>query len=107
MPTVFLFCCAGFAALALAMDRHREDAWPGAAPPLGRAALRRLGAGALLLALAAAVAQAGTAMGLTQWCVQLSLAALAVVALATVRPRALPMFAAAAALAGVGCGIAF
>jgi hypothetical protein len=107
MLTAFLFCCAGFGALALAMDRHREDAWPGTAPPLGRAALRRLGTGALLLALAAAVAHAGSAIGLTQWCVQLSLAALAVVAVAAVRPRRLPMFAAAAALAAIACGIAF
>ena len=106
MPTVFLLCCAGFGSLALAMDRHREDAWPGTAPPLGQAAMRRLGAGALLLALIAAIAQAGTAMGLAQWCVQLSLAALAVVALLTGWPRRLPLFAAATAVAAIACWIA-
>ncbi len=98
MLAVFFLCCSGFGALALAMDRHHEDA-------LGRepgARTRRLlqlgGAAALLFALALAIARAGFAMGSTDWCVQLSLGALAVTALATWWPRRLPVAASIALL---------
>lgn len=87
---VFLFCLAGLGALALAMDRHHADALGRDPAPRARRLLQLGGAAALLLALALAIAQAGFAMGSTDWSVQLSLGALAATALATWWPRRLP-----------------
>lgn len=96
MLTVFLFCCSGFAALSLAMDRHAADAvgasWlPERRRPL--VMLRAIGAVALAWGWWAAASRTGGAMGTTLWAVQLSLGALAVTALLTWAPRRVPRLA--------------
>ncbi len=96
MLAVFLFCCSGFAALSLAMDRHAADAFGAAWPPERRrllVLLRALGTAALAWGWWAAAARSGGAMGTTLWAVQLSLGALAVTALLTWAPRWLPRLA--------------
>ena len=79
-------CLVGFAALALAMDRHQRQVWQ-RVRPRGRAPLRLVGVAALCAALAACVAHAGWATGLVLWTGLLSAAALAVALAMSYRPR--------------------
>lgn len=87
----------GFALLCLAMERHHEDA-------LGRAPNRRRQQGLRALALLAGLASTWTLWGRADWglawagwSAQLSLGAVAVVALATWRANWLPAVSLAAA----------
>lgn len=71
--------CAGFAALALAMERHHRQVWH-RAPGRGLCwSLRLAGAGGLGAALAVCVACAGVAVGVVLWAGLLSAAAVLVV----------------------------
>jgi len=92
---------AGFMALALAMDRHHRDSRGRAPAPRQAAALRGLGACALLLSLLASLARQGAAQGWVLWCGVLTAAALAVVLLLSYAPRRAAMAGAAAA----GCAL--
>ncbi|MFY8116916.1 MAG: DUF3325 domain-containing protein [Roseateles sp.] len=91
----------GFALLCLAMERHHEDA-------LGRTPSRRRQQGLRALALLAGLASTWSLWGRADWGLawagwgaQLSLGAVAVVALATWRARWLPAAGLAAAAAAV------
>jgi len=101
------FAYAGFAALALAMDRHYADAFGrGEAPSASlRRTLQWTGALGLALSLAAIVADAGWALGSIVWCGALTLAALALALLLAYVPRigfwAAAPVAAAALLASI------
>ncbi|MEG0676127.1 MAG: DUF3325 domain-containing protein [Comamonas sp.] len=100
----FLLCFAAWTALALAMDRHHEDAWPGIASEAPAAVLRRqrlAQAGWALLALSLGMAlgfpgATTVAMSAVVWTVALSLSALAATALATWQPQRLPRLGMAA-----------
>lgn len=105
MGADILLCFAGFAAWALAMDRHRADAWP-EAPPASRlvapAALRWAGGVVLTASLFWALARptSTAALAAVIWVGALTLGAIAVVAVLTWRPRWLPAMAMAGALLG-------
>jgi len=64
---VFLLCAAGFAALALAMDRHQQDVLGRALPPRATQLLRGAGWALLLAALWQAVGAKGWALGLVAY----------------------------------------
>lgn len=95
----FLLCFAAWTALALAMDRHHEDAWPGVASDAPSSLLRRLrlsqvGWALLALSLGMALGFPGAstvAMSAAVWTVALSLSALAATAMTTWQPQRLPM----------------
>lgn len=71
----FLCALAGFAALALSMDRHQREILRHPLPRRGSLALRALCFGLLLLALVPACRGLGPALGATVWSGHLSLAA--------------------------------
>jgi len=85
-----LLAHAGFAALALAMDRHYRSmrATRRACPPRLRSGLRAAGAFALALSLATALHAWPPADGAVAWFGLLTVAALALVLLLAYRPRA-------------------
>jgi len=85
-----LLAHAGFAALALAMDRHHRSmrATRRGCPPRLRLALRAAGTLALALSLATALRAWPTADGAVAWFGLLTVAALALVLLLAYRPRA-------------------
>jgi len=79
-------CFAGFAALALSLDRHHRDALAGRVPA-GRVLPMRLAGWALLaLSLTAAIAWEGWNFGPVQWIGALTSAALLVVLVLSYRP---------------------
>jgi len=94
----FLLCFAAWSALALSMDRHHEDAWPGSDTESAPVAKRRhqlATTGWLLLALSlylalALPADTSRAMAAVVWSVALSLSAVAATAAATWIPQRLP-----------------
>lgn len=126
--SAFLLCFAAMAALALAMDRHHDDAfaaagaaprwtrvqWPWLAHPLWHPVyLRRAGWGLLWLSLWLTAAAPGTAavlmppmsLRIVVWVVALSVAAVAVTAVVTWQPQRAPALAAIALVAGL-CALA-
>lgn len=95
----FLLCFAAWAALALAMERHHEDAWPGEESEAPAAVLRRqrlFQSGWAMLSLSLGIAlcfPAATtvAMSATVWTAAFCLSALAATAMATWQAQRLPM----------------
>jgi hypothetical protein len=83
------FAYAGFAALALAMDRHYADAFGrGESPsPFLRRGMQWAGSLGLSLSLATIVAHAGWAIGSVLWLGVLTLAALPLAVLLAYVPR--------------------
>ena len=83
------FAYAGFAALALAMDRHYADAFGrGESPSSGlRRGMQVAGCLGLVLSLAMLVANAGWAFGILYWLGVLTLAALTLALLLAYVPR--------------------
>ena len=71
----FVLCLPGFAALALAMERHQEDLFEHAFAPSLTRRLRVAGWGALLLALCVLVDAQGWGLGLVSFSGHTSLAA--------------------------------
>ncbi|WP_035691487.1 DUF3325 domain-containing protein [Azospirillum halopraeferens] len=71
----FVLCLAGFAALALAMDRQQHDLFGRRLPTRSSAGLRLVGTAALLAALAALVGWQGWGLGLVMVSGHTSLAA--------------------------------
>lgn len=71
----FVLCLPGFAALALAMERHQEDLFGHAFAPSLTRRLRVAGWGALLLALGVLVGAQGWGLGLVSFSGHTSLAA--------------------------------
>lgn len=65
--TVFALGTAGFAALALAMERHQQDLWGRELRPRTTQALRAAGWALLLIALWRAVADQGWTLGLVAY----------------------------------------
>ncbi|MBO3274296.1 DUF3325 domain-containing protein [Pseudomonas schmalbachii] len=78
---------AGWAAWALAMDRHHRQVAGGASAPLRRLALRLGGGLCLLAAFAVSVFRWGWNIGPVVWCVLLSVMALGFVLAFAFRPR--------------------
>ncbi len=104
--SAFLLCFAAWSAIALSMDRHREDALgrEAAAAHRPQQLLRR--AGWLVLALSLWLAArpedgAPASLGVTAWTIALSVAAVAVTALMTWQPRRAPVLAGVALAAGL------
>ena len=86
--TALLLSLLGFAALALAMHKHHRDILGRPIPPVRRHGLRLTGWGLLALAFAACIAGKGWATGPVLWFAQLTVAALAIAMLLTLRtPR--------------------
>jgi len=83
------FAYAGFAALALAMDRHYADAFGrGESPsPRLRRVMQTVGSIGLCLSLAMLVAHSGWALGTLYWLGVLTLAALTLALLLAYVPR--------------------
>jgi len=87
----FSAALAGFAALALAMDRHFEDSCGrGREPGRMRPWLRVGGSAALLLSLAASLSLAGPAQGWVLWCGVLTADAWVLALLLSYAPRRAP-----------------
>lgn len=80
-------CFAGFAAMAMSMDRHHRAAAGGPCPKPRRRTLRRMSWS--LLAAAAVIALTGRSVGIVAGVLSASMAAAAVVGLLGVRPRVL------------------
>lgn len=100
MVATFLWCFAGWCALALGMDRHHLDVFGTDASARRLAWLRACGWVVLLLSLALALQAPGAStppetasLRATAWVVLCSLAALAVAACLTWRPRYAPTLA--------------
>ena len=87
---MFVLCLAGFAALALAMERHQDDLFGRALAPRRTRALRSVGWAALLLALAVAVQAKGWSLGLVTLSGHTSLCAAIVCVALIVRQRLAP-----------------
>lgn len=83
----FALACTGFAALALAMDRHHRQVWQRPAPGRRGVLLRVAGAVALGASLAACIAHSGWAVGAVLWLGLLSATASAVALVLTYRPQ--------------------
>ncbi|WP_298924483.1 DUF3325 family protein [uncultured Ramlibacter sp.] len=84
----WLAAACGFAALALAMDRHHEDAFGrGRTPGAARRWLRAGGSAGLLVSLLASLAVQGPTQGWVLWLGVLTAAALAVVLALSYGPR--------------------
>lgn len=82
-----LLCClAAFAALCLAMERHHQDALGQTPSPAWRRGLRALALLAFAFSWLTVWPRPDSGIAWTEWGAQLTLAALAVVALATWRP---------------------
>lgn len=77
---------AGFAALALAMDRHHQQAWHGLPSARRRALLRLAGTVGLVASLVICIARSGTGAGIVLWSGLTTLVALTVALLLTYRP---------------------
>lgn len=73
--SAFVLCLAGFAALALAMQRQQRDIFRHLLVPAATRALRLAGSAALLLALGLLVAGQGWGLGLVMFSGFTSLAA--------------------------------
>lgn len=84
IAAALLLATAGWAGLALAMEKHRRDVWREAPPPL---VLRLAGTAALAAALAACVAGSGGAIGIVAWLGVLTAAGFAVVLALACVPR--------------------
>ena len=105
----FLLCFAAWTALALAMERHHEDAWPdidseAPATVLRRQRLFQAGWILLVLSLGIALGFAGAttaAMSATVWTAALCLAALAATSMATWQAQRLPLFGLMALALGI------
>lgn len=108
MVATFLWCFAGWCALALGMDRHHLDVFGTDASARRLAWLRACGWVVLLLSLALALQAQGAStppetasLRATAWVVLCSLAALAVAACLTWRPRYAPTLAPLALAVGL------
>jgi len=100
----FLLCFAAWSAIALGMDRHHENATGHEGTALRLQQLRCAGWLVLLFSLWLAAHPAGGALaslGVAAWAAALSMAALAVTAAMTWRPRRTPLLAGAALVAGL------
>lgn len=84
---VFTLSLLGFAALALAMERHQDDLFGRALPRRTTLALRNAGWAALLLALVVAVRAQGWGLGLVTLSGHTSLGAAVVFVALVVRQR--------------------
>lgn len=98
MAALFLVY-AGFAALALAMDRHYEALFDRALPPSCRLPLRLAGGGALAVSLWLCGATYGWSYGLVEWIGMLAVAGLVLIWVLTYKP-------ALAIALGAGCLVA-
>lgn len=88
LSLVFAASLAGFCALSLAMDRHREDVYGrGSTPGRWRRWLQLGGAVLLCLSLGGSLRVAGSAIGWVLWLGTLTAAALSTVALLSYAPR--------------------
>lgn len=99
-----LLCCqAAFAALCLGQERHHEAASArlGSLSPQRQRVLRGLALFGFMLSWLGVMGRADSGIACVQWVAQLTLAALVVVALATWRPRTLPLFAGVSAAAAL------
>lgn len=87
--TLFALSCAyaGFAFLALAMDRHHRQVWQRPVGEARRAVLRLSGATFLTAALVACVVQVGWSTGLVLWFCVLTASGLTLVVLMPFAPR--------------------
>lgn len=95
----FSSCLAAFAALALAIDRHHEDAHGrGTSPGPRRRWLRAGGTAGLVLSLIASLGASGAVQGWVLWFGVLTASALAVVPVLSYAPRWAMRTAAMAAL---------
>lgn len=81
----FLLAFAGFAALALSMQKHHRDLFGAPAPARRRKALRTCGFVTIIAALAFAIDAEGLSIGLVLWTGLLTLATVAVCLLLTYR----------------------
>ncbi|MEM7120381.1 MAG: DUF3325 domain-containing protein [Pseudomonadota bacterium] len=103
MTLLALSCAyAGFACLALAMDRHHRQLWQRPVGQGRRAMLRLAGATLLTTSLVACSAAAGWSTGLVLWFCVLTASGLAFVVLLPLAPR----LALAGTLAVIPSGIA-
>ncbi|WP_370681654.1 DUF3325 family protein [Comamonas sp. GB3 AK4-5] len=108
MLTDFLLCFAAWSALALAMDRHYEEAWPGSdteAAPIARRRQQLALTGCLLLTLSLSLAltlptHSSRALAAVVWVVALSLSAVAATAASTWMPQQQPLLGLGALAAG-------
>lgn len=100
-----LLSFGGFAALSLAMDRHQEEVLGRALAGLHNHALQAAGTGLLVLALLACMVGKTASVAATDWLGLLTLAALAVAALLSYVPRALPPAAGLALLTAATTGL--
>lgn len=82
-----IFAVAGFAMLALVMDRHRSHVWPRDLPAHQRVLLRAAGLLGICASLLSCVALLGWSTGLVAWTGLLSTAALVVVLSLTYLPK--------------------
>ncbi|MBB3103851.1 DUF3325 domain-containing protein [Azomonas macrocytogenes] len=80
-------CFSGFAALCLAMNRHYGQVFGTDAPADKRLPLQIGGWLMLAFAIFVCIDARGISVGIVQWIVQLTLAALALVLLLAYRPR--------------------
>lgn len=85
----FALACTGFAALALAMDRHHRQVWQRPASGRQRVLLRVLGTVCLGASLVACIAYSGWSVGIVLWLGLLSAAVPAVALVLTYQPRVL------------------
>jgi hypothetical protein len=102
--SAFLLCFAAWSAIALGMDRHHEDALGREGSARRLLHLRRAGWLLLLLSLWLAARPSGAtpaSLGVTAWTIALSVAAVAVTAMATWQPRRIPAVAGVALAAGL------
>ncbi|RYF45104.1 MAG: DUF3325 domain-containing protein [Comamonadaceae bacterium] len=99
MLAAFCLAYAGFAALALAMERHYEDLFDRAIAPLQQRPLRLLGWVALAISLWLSGATYGWSYGLVEWIGMLAIAGLVLIWILTYRP-------AVAIGLGAGCAVA-
>lgn len=98
MLTDFLLCFAAWSALALAMDRHYEEAWPSSdteAAPIAKRRQQLALTGWLLLAMSLYLALAfpvgSRALAAVVWVVALSLSAMAATVVTTWIPQRQPV----------------
>ena len=103
MVAVFALCHAGFGALSVAMQRHYADMHGRGqeAPPALRRRLQAAGAGALVLAFAAALLKAGAGHGPLIWLGGMTAAALALMLMLTYLPQKVARMAQAAGALGI------
>ena len=102
--SAFLFCFAAWLAMALAMDKHHEDALGREASPARLRHLRSAGWVILLASLWLATrtpAGVPASLGITAWAVALSVAAVAATAALTWLPQRAPPLGAASLAAGL------